>query len=598
MKLTNAKQGLLFRLLGGLTQFLDRQRFALARPDAVMPMSALGLVVGLLSGLVIVLFRYLIETLQTALLPSGLAENYEQLPWMARGLFLAFGALIIWLLFKLLKTDSRQVGVAHVIEVLSQHRGRLPPANWLGQFLGAGAAIVGGFSVGREGPGIHLGAAGGSLLGVYLRLPNNSMRTLIACGAAASIAASFNTPLAGVIFTMEVIMMDYSIIGFAPIILAAVSATVVGRAFYGNSPAFLVPPTDLASLPDLVSLALLGLLAGFLSAFFIHALEFFAAFRKASPPFQRLLLAMFITLPCAWLAPEIMGIGYDTVQRVLEGSLALHLLLLILGLKLLATSAAIGLGIPGGLIGPTLILGATSGGLLAGVAYTLFPGAIDSSPALYVMIGMIAFMGATLHAPLAALVTLLEMTYNPNIILPGMLAVIIASSISREVFKKEPVFLRLLKVRGLNINHTPASQWLQRVGVESAMDPSILAVEEQATDEIVEKILKDQPRWILLYKDQLPHGMLHGDALRKLLTPAEEQAAPEKTPARPRCHDLASLGLDKTTLARCSTQDTLWEARDIMDRTGTDALYVQSPYDPGINGLRGIITRKIIDSHY
>ena len=194
---------------------LENFRQRLASVDALPQLAFLGLVSGLLVGAVIIAFRLCIEYIQAGFLPGGITENYESLPPLMRFVLPALGGLVIGLIFHLLAgTGNIQVGVTHVLERLAYYQGHLPLRNLLLQFFGAALSIVSGHSVGREGPGIHLGAASSSLLGQWLRLPNNSIQILVACGSAAAIGASFNTPIAGVVFSMEVIMMEYTIAGF------------------------------------------------------------------------------------------------------------------------------------------------------------------------------------------------------------------------------------------------------------------------------------------------------------------------------------------------------------------------------------------------
>ena len=207
-----------------MNQWLDRLRLRLASVDALLLLAVLGLLVGLLAGGVTLAFRLLVEDIQSAFLSHP--EDYEALGWQARLLIPLAGGILVGTVLHFLSHEQRAVGIVHVMERLNYHEGHLPLRNIFVQFFGAAVSIISGHSVGREGPSVHLGAGSGSVLGQALRLPNNSIRTLVACGAAAAIAASFNTPLAGVIFAMEVILLEYTISGFVPVILAAVSAVI------------------------------------------------------------------------------------------------------------------------------------------------------------------------------------------------------------------------------------------------------------------------------------------------------------------------------------------------------------------------------------
>jgi len=237
---------------------------------------------------------------------------------------------------------------------LTYHQGYLPVKNALVQFIGAVIALASGQSMGREGPGIHLGATSGSALGRALQVPNNSTRTLVGCGVAAAISAGFNTPLAGIIFAMEVVMMEYTIIGFTPVIISAVSATTLCRIVFGDSPAFEVPPFEWTSMGELPYVALLGVIIGCLSAFFTHSTLFMSSLLNDRPIWLRTGLAGLIVGLIAIVAPEVMGVGYDTVNLVLLGQISFSTLAIILVAKSLATACAAGLGIPGGLIGANL----------------------------------------------------------------------------------------------------------------------------------------------------------------------------------------------------------------------------------------------------
>jgi CIC family chloride channel protein len=242
---------------------------------------------------------------------------------------------------------------------------------------------------------------------------------------------------------MEAVVSEYSVAAFAPVILAAVGATALTRPFYGQDPAFHVPQLALRSLWELPYVALVGAAIGVAAAAFSALLVFFTRLGQRLPFALSSFLGAAAVALCALAVPEVMGIGYDTVNRALVGELALGTLATVAMAKLIATTAGIGLGLPGGLIGPTLVTGASAGGafgVLAGWAAPQYAG----PSGFYALLGMGAMMAGTLHAPLAALTAMLELTGNPNIIWPGMLAVIAAFGVSREVFRQAPLFQALL----------------------------------------------------------------------------------------------------------------------------------------------------------
>jgi CIC family chloride channel protein len=417
-------------------------------------LALLGLLTGILTAVVIILFRELTEVAQTQVLGLSDPDNYEQLDSLSRLLLATGGGLLLGIVFHFLAHAARPTGVVHVMERLKFHQGRLPLKNTLIQFFGALTSIASGHSVGREGPGIHLGAASGSQLGSFLGLSSNDIRTLVACGAAASIAAGFDTPLAGVIFVMEVIMMEYTIHRFTPIILAAVSATILTRIYYSSTSMITVDVSSANLIAELAIFTLMGLAIGILAAMFIQLLLFISRITADWPVWFRYTLAGLLCGLLAIPTPQIMGIGYDTIASILKSDPDALVLLAIVTFKLIATACAIGLGLPGGLIGPTLVIGAAAGGL-TGVAIQTFVGSDMSDIGFYAIIGMVTMMGATLQAPLAALMALLELTANPGIILPGMLAVITANLTCSELFKQESVFVMLMRHRGLDPMHDP-----------------------------------------------------------------------------------------------------------------------------------------------
>lgn len=438
---------------------LDRWRSASAAArdwlgglDTLPRLTLLAAAAGFIVGVVIVLFRLALDAAAWLLHGHGVDE-LEALPWAAHLLLPVVGALGLGIVFGRLPADEQRVGVSHVMERLARHEARMSWRSAWRQFYGALAGLVLGLSGGREGPAVHLGAAASGLLGSAFNQPQRNLRTLIACGSAAAIAASFNTPLAGVIFAMEVVLMEYTIVGFVPVIVATVVGTVVSRSVFGGEAVFVVPETALRSLLEAPYIVLVGLAAGVLGGAFIRAVKTFARLRTW-PFWLRATTAGAITGGLALFAPAALGIGYDTVNTALLGNLAWTALLAILVAKTIATAACVGVGLPIGIIAPTLVMGAMLGGLLGVAGNALAPGHA-SEPALYVMLGMAAMMAAVLQAPLAALVAVLELTANPNVILPAMLVIVVAKLVVSQAFKQRSVFLDTLA--GLNIPYPPPS---------------------------------------------------------------------------------------------------------------------------------------------
>jgi H+/Cl- antiporter ClcA len=568
-------------------QWLDNLGLRVSSLDALPQLSMLAIPVGLLSGGVIIAFRMLVESSQGLLLPEGNIENYEGLAVGLRLLLPVAGGLAIGLIWQFLQQETREIGIVHVMERLAYHQGRLPFRNAMVQFFGAALSIISGHAVGREGPSVHLGATSGSQVGQWLRLPNNSLRTLVACGIAAAIAASFNTPLAGVIFSMEVVMMEYSVVSFAPVILSAVTATTLTRLVFGSDRVFSIPAMQLGSLLELPYVIIMGATLGCIAAVFIHLLQRSTTFSKGWPIWVRCTLGGGIVGLIGIAVPEVMGIGYDTVNQALLGQLALSALLVISVAKIAASALGLGLGLPGGLIGPTLVIGALAGGATGIMADTWLPGDI-ASPAFYALIGMCTMMGATLQAPLAALTGMLELTANPNIILPGMLALITGVLVSREVFGKESVYVVLMKARGLDYRDTPLVQALRRIGVASVMERRYQSLPEVVDRERVLEALAAEPRWILITRDSQPLAMMPAADLAR-----QVQEHPEKEEC-----SLTDIPAERSDVTPVDFQATLLEALGILDANDAEALYVTRHTIPGISRIYGILTREDIDRSY
>ena len=574
-------------------------RHRLSGSDALPQLSLLGLLVGVLTAGVILLFRFAIEWPLALWLPAGDPENFEGLSDYARAILPLSGAVILATVWYRLKISQRKVGVAFVMERLNYHQGYISFKSLLTQFFGGVLTVLSGQSAGREGPAVHLGAACSSLLGQKFKLPNNSIRTLVACGTAGAISASFNTPIAGVIFAMEVVMMEYTITGFTPVILASVSAAILTQLVYGSDPAFLVPQLYMNSLLEVPYIIVCGIVIGVVSACFVRLLRYAMTFTRYSI-FYRILVAGLITAFAAYFVPEIMGIGYDTVNTTLLGGFGFSLLCLIAFTKTVVTASAIGLGMPSGLIGPLLFIGATVGGALGLLAQWVAPDSV-SSAGFYAMLGMGAMMGSAIQAPLAALMALLELTQNPNIILPGMLVIVVSSMFASEVFKQKSVFLTILEAQGLNYQNGPMTQALRRVGVGAIMERKFVRSDFQINYLQAKTLLRQEPRWILINKGgDTPVSLMPVVDLANYL--AEHEAhfiEAENEPTKEReLINLLDIPAQRRDVCGVSYQATLQQALDLLNENKADTLYVERANAPSISRVLGIVTRTDIENYY
>ncbi len=571
---------------------IDSIRLRLGSVDALLLLAIVGLASGILAGASNVLFRLFTESGIVLWHPETGQGDFEGLSWHFHLGMPIVGGLVVGLFLQKLSRHRRAVGVGHVLERMVFHQGYLPWKNALVQFFVGGLTLASGMSVGREGPGVHLGSASGSWLGQRLKLPNNSIRVLVGCGAAAAISASFNTPLAGVIFAMEIVMMEYTIASFIPVILASVSGAVLSRAVFGNNVAFDVPTLQLVSLWEMPYFLLMGILIGCLAAGFIYCTT--AVTRKTYewPVWIKCGISGVAVGVIAVGIPEIMGIGYDSVNATLQGNFGWQLLALCLVGKLAATIVCSGLSMPGGVIGPSFFIGAMSGALIGFVGHQFFPEHSSSYP-FYAMIGMATMMSATLQAPLAALMALLELTGNPGIILPGMFSVVVANLMVSQVFKQKSMFQSLMNAKGMTFKFNPLTQFLRRVGVAGTMERSVAVHDRHIRLLDAAQILENQPRWLLIREDNVPISLMSANDLARYLVELESSEEP-----MPKSIDLLKIPADRQNVSSVYLQATLEEVMDTLERDSNDAAYVFRTTAPMTEKIYGVITRDAIESHY
>lgn len=565
---------------------LERLRHRLSTADAIPQLAILGVLVGLSTGIVMLMFRGVIELPLMMLLPGHDAENFESLDPVWRAGLVVSGALLLGLCNQRLAPQYRPVGVAHVMERLHAHNGRMPFANAVVQFVGGATALLTGQSGGREGPAIHLGAAVSSLFGQFLDLPNNSIRTLVASGTAAAIAGSFNTPLAGVVFAMEVIMMEYTIASFIPVILAAITSTLLSQAVLGNGTAFVVPgDMQIHSLIEYPILLFEGLLVGCVASAFLVAMKLFSRLPIGAPWASITIAGVATGLLCI-AVPEVMGVGYDTIELTLEGAFGIGTLVAILAAKALASALTYALRMPVGIIGPTLVIGACTGGVLGTAVHMLLPD-FASDRAVYVMLGMGAMMGAVLQAPLAALIAVVELTGTPNITLPAMLAIVVATIATSALFRQRSVFLTALEARGFTYPADPVAQHMQRNGVSGVMERDLVRLSARVAPQQAAEVLRRQPQWIVVEESAGPSYVLGLPHLRDYL----EALDPSQQDPEAAVLDLKSVPGGHRSVASIDLRSTMYEAWEILEDAQIDVLCVRRMTHPAGPTI-GVLTRE------
>ncbi len=418
-------------------------------------MVLLAVLVGLLGGLCAVGFRKFIQLVQVQAwqMPAFTLDGLRSHPPWQLILIPAAGGLLVGIIIHFFAREAKGHGVPEVMEAVMLRGGRIRARVVLAKMVASGICIGTGGSVGREGPIVQIGSALGSAIGQLMHLGERRLRTLVGCGAAAGIAATFNAPIAGVLFSAEVILGDFAPSQLTPIVISSVAATVVSHHFFADLPAFLIPKYSLVSSWELGLYGLLGVIAGLVGLLFVKVLyaaeDFFEGPLARIPSVVQTVIGGLLIGLMALRFPEIMGVGYEAIEMALHEDLVLQTLLLLALVKIVAVAITIGSGGSGGIFAPSLMIGAMTGGGLGTVVHNIWPSATASSGA-YALVGAGAVVAATTHAPLTAFMIIFELTGDYKIILPLMISCVIATMLASRITSASIYTKKLLR-RGLDL---------------------------------------------------------------------------------------------------------------------------------------------------
>ncbi len=383
----------------------------------------------------------------------------------------ALGGLLVGPMVYRLAQEAKGHGVPEVMEAVALKGGRIRPIVAVVKSIASSISIGTGGSAGREGPIVQISAGLGSTLGQLLKLSDERVKNLVACGSAAGIAATFNAPIAGVLFALEIIMGEFSVRHLSSVVIASVTASVIGRIYLGDHPAFLMPPYSLASHWELFLYALLGLvtaLAGLALTKLLYFVEdifdSWNILNDLKPAIGGLLLGVV-----GLFFPEIFGTGHDVIEAALHNQLAFKTLVLLGIFKIVAMALTLGSGGSGGVFAPSMFTGAMVGGAFGYLMYYIAPFKV-ALPGAYAMVGMAAVFSAAARAPLTSIVIVFEMTRDYRIILPLMLATMIATVVAW-LIDKESIYTLKLTRRGINIHARKDINLMRAIKVEEAMTP-------------------------------------------------------------------------------------------------------------------------------
>src|ERR1700694_2319194 len=425
------------------TSLLDRVAELRQREGQVF--LVLALVIGALTGLAVVAFILLTERMGMRLYPVGGA------PWR-RLLFPVVGSLGIGYLLYRYFPNARGSGVPQTKAALYAREGRILLRPVLGKFFGTSATLASGIPLGREGPSVQVGAGMASVLGRLLGLRTELVKKLIPVGAAAAIAAAFNTPLAAVLFALEEIVGDLNAPVMGSVVLASATAWVVLRVFLGNHPLFKVPQYQLVHPAEFAVYAVLGIAGGVVSAAFARLLlgmrMRFLRFPQKTVWFQPVAGGLLVGLT-GWFVPQVLGVGYGFVGDALNGKMAFNLMLLLVVLKLLTVTTSYASGNAGGIFGPALFIGAMLGGTVGTMAHHLFR-AYTATPGAYALVGIGAVFAGIVRAPMTSVLMIFEMTQDYAVIVPLMISNLVSLFISSKLQPK-PIYEALAVQDGIHL---------------------------------------------------------------------------------------------------------------------------------------------------
>lgn len=559
------------------------------RYDYLM-LSALALGIGLLVGLAAIGFRWGITAVQGFALSAPehkILETVPALPGWQVPLALMAGGLAVGLILRFGLENDRPESVADVMNAAVLKDGRMNVRRGLASAAATVISLGSGASAGREGPMVHLGATISAFFSEKLRLTPAVSRTLLACGVASAVAASFNAPIAGVFFALEVIMGHYALHTFTPVVISSVAGTLVSRAYFGDFPAFIVPQLPPVSFAEFPAFLGLGLAAAIIAALFMNMVIYAQEHVDKSPlPVWTMPVAGGILVAAiAHFQPEILGVGYEATNLALQNGYGLTLLVILLFSKILATAIALGFRFGGGIFSPSLFIGAMAGGAY-GLALAQFFPAYVTDPRIFAIAGMGAVASATLGAPISTILIVFELTGDYTVTIAVMIASAIAA-LATALAHKASFFHWQLERRGIFISAGKAMHLIKATGVKEIMDNNPPVIPPDTDIERVRRLLVTHYGGTLIVADG--DGRLIGTITAADMRRAESDETGEKDDAT----DAASLSHDGPVV---TAKDSLETAFELMEGIGEEHIPVIR--DPDSRQVIGILHYRTVMETY
>ena len=429
-------------------------------------MLVLSLMIGALVGLVIVAFILLTGRLAARMYPPGGAA------WR-RVLIPCMGALVTGILLSRYFPNARGSGIPQTKYALFIHEGYISVRTVLGKFLCCSTSLASGIALGREGPSVQIGAGIASVLGRRSGLTPENLKALIPVGCSAALAAAFNTPIAAVLFSLEEILGDLHAPVLGSVVISSATSWMVLHLILGDEPLFHVPTYHLVHPIEFVVYSILGVAGGLASVAFVKLLlmlrGIFRQLPKKSQWAQPVVGGVVVGL-LGWFLPEVLGVGYDYVERVLGGDMAVKTIALLAILKIVATATCYSSGNAGGIFGPSLFIGAMVGGTVGSIAHALIPGQ-TANPGAYALIGMGTAFAGIVRTPLTSVIMIFEMTREYSIIVPLMISNLISYFVSYRL-QRQPIYEALAHQEGVILPAGEAREHLARMRVSDVMEPA------------------------------------------------------------------------------------------------------------------------------
>jgi CIC family chloride channel protein len=549
----------------------------------------LAIIIGAVGGYGAVLFRYAIKLIQYIFYQhqEDILTFAATVPTYLKVSLPALGGLIVGVLVSFGAPEAKGHGVPEVMEAIALREGRIRKRVALVKILASGICIGSGGSVGREGPIVQIGSSMASTIGQFLNVSRKQLKTLIGCGAAAGIAATFNAPIAGVLFSLEILLGDLGLASFSPVVLSSLLATTISRHYFGDLPSFIIPAYSLQSSWEIFIYPVFGVIAGLVATLFITTLY------KCEDIFDRLLIPNFLKPALGGLLlgllllrwPQVFGVGYGGINVALNGTMPALLLLVLILVKILATSITLGSGGSGGVFAPSLFIGAMTGGFFGWCAGHFLPG-LTAGPGAYALVGMGALVAGTTQAPITAILIIFEMTNDYKIILPLMSSCLISTIVTSVIQHNGSIYTLKLLRRGIDIRGGMEQNILRTLKVRDLMNTKTAKVPETATFPEILAAFKEQDASYLhvINANQELAGIISFRDIRKLL---DRKEASEK---------LTAGDIDTAETSIVIPSDNIQAALHIMSVRNISQLPVVDPDNR--KKLIGILRQKDIIAAY